>query len=311
MTDSFSFYLRKIKSLRRGRAHGSPTPHKPLLLLTIIDLIEQGAINRNRIEPSPQLVETYLSYYSQVGEGWPRPFLPFFHLKTSGFWHLHARKGQEAALEAAQTFNSMSQLSSIVDYANLDDELFALLLDPPAREVIRQTIIDAYLPTYRTALESVFQHSRNITDVTRLLELQAEGIAVASVPPSPVRSAAFRREIMGLYNYTCAACHLRIVTLDGKAAVDAAHIVPFAESHDDSIGNGLALCKLHHWSFEYGLIVLDDELRVLINSNFDEQGPRALLLRNLNGQRILLPAKKPYFPSLQAVRHHRAKWMIR
>jgi putative restriction endonuclease len=309
MTDRLNFYLHKIKSLRLGRARGTVAPHKPLLLLTIIDLIEQGSISRNRIEPSPQLVETYLSYYSQVGAGWPRPFLPFFHLKTSGFWHLHARKGQEGVLNAAHAFKSMSHLSSVVSHASLDDELFALLLDPAAREVIRQTIIDAHLPAHRAAVESVFQQSRSITEVARLLELQAEGEAVAPVPPSPVRSAAFRREIMGLYNYTCAACRLRIVTLDGKAAVDAAHIVPFAESHDDSIGNGLALCKLHHWSFEYGLIVLDDGLRVLVNNNFDEQGPRALLLSNLNGQHIHLPAKKPYFPSLQAIRRHRAKWL--
>lgn len=311
MTDRLNFYLRQIKRLRLGRARGAAAPHKPLLLLTIIDLIEQGAINRNRVEPSPRLVETYLSYSSQVGAGSPRPFMPFFHLKTSGFWHLHARRGQEAALNAARAFTSMSHLSSVVSHASLDDDLFALLLDPAAREVVRQSIIDAHLPTHRSAVESVFRQSRSITGVARLLELQAEGEAVARVPPSPVRSAAFRREIMGLYDYTCATCRHRVVTLDGRAAVDAAHIVPFAESQDDSIGNGLALCKLHHWSFEYGLIVLDDELRVLVNNNFDERGPRPLLLRNLNGQRIHLPARKPYFPSLQAVRRHRAKWLIR
>ncbi len=55
MADRLNLYLHRIKRLRLDRARGTRAPHKPLLLLTVIDLIEQGAINRNRIEPSPQL----------------------------------------------------------------------------------------------------------------------------------------------------------------------------------------------------------------------------------------------------------------
>jgi putative restriction endonuclease len=310
MHDRLGLYIHKIKRLRIDRARGTPAPHKPLLLLAIIDLIEQGEINGNRIEPSPQLVETYLTYWSQVGaSGLPRPFLPFFHLKTSGFWHLHARHGQRAALEAAHSFKSMSQLSSVVAYATFDEDLFALMLNPEAREVLRQAIIETHLSAQRAAVESIFNQSRQVTDVARLLERQAEENITISIPPSPVRSAAFRREIVRLYNYTCAACRLRIITLDNKTAVDAAHIVPFAESHDDNIGNGLALCKLHHWAFEYGLFVIDDHLHILITDKFDEQGPPTLLLRNLNGKSLHLPSRKPYFPALYAVRQHRTKWL--
>lgn len=308
MPDRLNFYLHKIRKIRIDRARSIPAPHKPILLLAVIDLIEQGAISINRIEPSPQLVETYLNYFAQVSAGLSRPYLPFYHLKTSGFWHLHAQPGQQNALAATKGFKSMSQLASVLAYASFDDELFVLLLQPETRELIRQTIIDAHLSAHRAALESIFQTSQQITDVTRLLEKQAEEKTAISIPPSPVRSAAFRREIMRLYNYTCAACRLRIITLDGKAAVDAAHIVPFAHSHDDSIGNGIALCKLHHWAFEYGLILLDDNLHLLIAENFNEQSPPALLLRNLHGNVIHLPSKKPYQPSLQAVRQHRAMW---
>jgi putative restriction endonuclease len=308
LPDRLTFYLHKIQKLRIDRSRDTPAPHKPVLLLAVIDLIEQGTISVNRIEPSPQLVETYLSYFAQVGAGLPRPYLPFYHLKTSGFWHLHAQPDQQNTLAATKAFTSMSQLAGVVAYASFDDELFALLLEPETRELIRQTIIDAHLSTHRTAIESIFQTSQQITDVARLLERQAEEQTVIAIPPSPVRSAAFRREIMRLYNYTCAACRLRIITLDGKTAVDAAHIVPFAASHDDSIGNGIALCKLHHWAFEYGLILLDDNLHLLVSENFDEQSPPAFLLRNLHSSLIHLPTKKPYQPSLQAVRQHRAIW---
>jgi putative restriction endonuclease len=53
-TDVLTFYLSKITKLRIDRARGNPAPHKPLFLLAVIDLIEQGVI-LDKIEPSPQL----------------------------------------------------------------------------------------------------------------------------------------------------------------------------------------------------------------------------------------------------------------
>lgn len=306
MPSQLNLYLHKLRRLRVDRARGTPAPHKPVLLLAVIDLIEQEEIKRNHIEPSPQLVETYINYWTQITNGLPRPYLPFFHLKTSGFWHLHAQHGQTETLAKTQQFKSMTQLASVVAFASFDDELFALLLQPDTREAIRQTIIDAHLSEHRAAIESVFQTNQQITDVAKLLEQQAEDKTVLNVPPSPVRSAAFRREIVRLYNYTCAACRLRIITLDGKTAVDAAHIIPFSESHDDNIGNGLALCKLHHWAFEYGLISIDDNFCLLVSDAFNEKGNSSMLLRNLNNKSILLPAQKLFFPALHAVRWHRA-----
>ena len=96
MANGLQYYLSKIETLRIGRAHNAPAPHKPLLLLALLDLIESGDINANRIEPSPRLVEAFLRYWEQVGTGHARVFLPFYHLKTSGFWHLHPREGKEA-----------------------------------------------------------------------------------------------------------------------------------------------------------------------------------------------------------------------
>lgn len=310
MRNHLNYYLTKLKHLRIDRARGMPAPHKPLLLLTIFDLIEQGAIQTNQIFPSPQLVETYLKYWTCVSNALPRPYLPFYHLKTSGFWHLHAQRGQQAALATAHTFKAMTQLSSVVAFASLDDELFTLLLYPASREVLRQTIIETYLPEYRSAIEHVVRENRQVTDIEQSLLHQAEEKSPTIVdvaPASPVRSAAFRRVVMKLYNYTCAACHVRIITLDGASAVDAAHIIPFAVSHDDNIGNGLALCKLHHWAFDLGLLSLDDRYKLLVSTAFDEKGPTTFRLRNLCDKSILLPSAKPYFPSLYAMRWHREK----
>ncbi|MDQ3818010.1 MAG: hypothetical protein M3362_09990 [Acidobacteriota bacterium] len=97
MTEPLSHYLNKIEHLRVDRTHSVPAPHKPLLLLTVLDLIERGEITQNRIEVSPLLVETYLNYWKHIQTGQPRIYNPFPRLRTSGFWHLNPHPGQKAA----------------------------------------------------------------------------------------------------------------------------------------------------------------------------------------------------------------------
>jgi putative restriction endonuclease len=72
MPDSLSSYPHKIERLRVNRTHELPASHKPLLLLTVLDLIERGEIGDNRIEVSPLLVETYLNYWKHIPIGQPR-----------------------------------------------------------------------------------------------------------------------------------------------------------------------------------------------------------------------------------------------
>lgn len=308
MSNGLQYYLRKIETLRIGRAHNAPAPHKPLLLLAVLDLIESGEISTNRIEPSPRLVEAFLRYWKHTGIGHARVFLPFYHLKTSGFWHLHPRRGKEAVMGSVRAFNAMSQLAATVAYASLDGELFAPLLSPESREYVRRVIIDTHLSHHRPVIEAILNENKEISNVEQKLLLRAGKVSAADdIPESPIRSAAFRSVIMKLYDYTCAACRLRIVTLDGGTAVDAAHIIPFSVSHDDGIGNGLALCKIHHWAFDGGLLSLDDRYKILVSRAFNETGPASLLLSNLRDNLILLPPQKPFHPALHSVRWHRAR----
>jgi len=64
MPDVLTLYSNKFRKLRIDRARGNPAPHKPLLLLAVIDLIEQGAILKNKIEPSPLIVKSFLKYWN-------------------------------------------------------------------------------------------------------------------------------------------------------------------------------------------------------------------------------------------------------
>ncbi|HMS39113.1 MAG TPA: HNH endonuclease [Pyrinomonadaceae bacterium] len=308
MPDILSYYLNKIERLRIDRSHGKPAPHKPILLLAIIDLFEQGAIRTNKIEPSPQIVESFLKFWHLISLDKPRIFLPFFHLKSDKFWHLHAKAGSEQLLSVTKQLNSMAQLASVVAFASLDENLFLLLHRADTREVIRQKIIEVYFSEQAENFRAVIAENLEINNIENLLLESAESKNTEiskNISDTPKRNIAFRRVIIRLYDYTCAACLLRIITLDGETAVEAAHIFPFAKSYDDSIGNGLSLCPLHHWAFDKGLFSIDNNYKIIVSTNFEESGNESFLLRSLQTKEIYLPKEKPFRPSLTMIRWHR------
>jgi putative restriction endonuclease len=110
---------------------------------------------------------------------------------------------------------------------------------------------------------------------------------------------------MQIYDFTCAACHYRIITANGESCVDAAHIYPFSESKDDSIGNGISLCKFHHWAFDKGLFSINDNYKLIVAKSFSESGNEHFSLHNLQSKTILLPKERPFRPSVSMLRWHR------
>jgi len=72
----------------RGECRGK-APHKPLLLLCLLDLADAGDLPSRAFTRSPGLVLRFRSYGSIVTDRWPTRLdirLPFFHLSSQGFW---------------------------------------------------------------------------------------------------------------------------------------------------------------------------------------------------------------------------------
>jgi putative restriction endonuclease len=68
-------------------------PHKPILLLCVLDLLDSGEISSNLVEISDDFAELFSRYRERVLL-FTRPgnlVLPFFHLQGDGFWHLLPR----------------------------------------------------------------------------------------------------------------------------------------------------------------------------------------------------------------------------
>ncbi|MDH4206234.1 MAG: hypothetical protein OEV45_11975 [Desulfobacteraceae bacterium] len=67
---SLDQYLKSFSRLRTDKRWSSFTtrqaPHKPFLLLSIMDLIVQGSITKIFIEPSFELLDTFNTYWNSI-----------------------------------------------------------------------------------------------------------------------------------------------------------------------------------------------------------------------------------------------------
>jgi putative restriction endonuclease len=137
--------LRTDKNRKRWSALTSfQAPHKPFLLLSIMDLIAQGLIAQNFIEPSFELLDTFNTYWNSVMPLGSKTSMayPFYHMRTELFWQLMPNEGYKN--QAGLTVSSMVKLREIYSGARIDKELFQLMCKPETREQLKVVLIKTY-----------------------------------------------------------------------------------------------------------------------------------------------------------------------
>jgi putative restriction endonuclease len=289
-------------------------PHKPLLLLSVLDLFEQGIVESNLIELTSDLGELFSQYWAKV-----LPFdrrgnivLPFFHLRSEGFWHLLPRPGKEEALSAASQMRSLSQLREMIIGAQLDETLYQLLCVREPRDLLRSVLIQTYFEPEQQVLlleqgainyES-FLYSKKLLE-QREQQTISEMLAEEETYRSAARDQGFRRAVVTAYAHRCALCGVRVRTLDGHTVVTAAHIVPWSVGHDDRPANGMALCRTCHWIFDEGLLSVSLAYEILASNDLRVIDNLPGYLIGLEGRSIVRPVKRVYWPDPESLRWHR------
>lgn len=300
-------YLKKILNLKRAFRKGNYAPHKPILLLALFESIDKGEIKENKIFITPLLVGRFKDYWSWlVKESLFKPnfALPFFHLRSEEFWHLQTIIGREVLLTSSFSIKSFGQLKESVDYAYLDDELFSLLLVTEIRKKFLQAILSHYFNS-----ATIYGHSTIFDDYKRQMlnesSLEYKRLAAqADEEEVFVRNGIFKKVVPQIYNYTCCATGLKIISGYDIQMVDACHIVPFSISHDDTITNGLSFCPNLHRAFDRGLITISENYQITVSNSFVESGEGSIF-KSLQGKSILLPEQKKYLPSQDNLFWHR------
>lgn len=294
-------WLAKLRRLHpaigRGACRGS-APHKPLLLLSLLDQIEGGELAERRFARSPGLVLRFRTYGSLVNERWPTRLdirMPLYYLRSQSFWTAH-QEDQSPAHSPESCFA-----------CEMTESFFEAALDPGFRLDARLLLIATYFtPAEQIALlESMrlgkYRDERH-PDRTRVIE-EAEKAAVKNG-----RSARFAVQVVAGYHYTCALTGLRCMTTDGATIVDAAHIDPWSRSRNDNPTNGLALCKNAHWSFDQGLWSVNQDGKIIIATaaRFLESSPTAaLLLQTYAGNLLSYAPRTTLRPNHDNFKSHR------
>lgn len=279
----------------RGACRGN-APHKPLLLLALLDMAESGEIVSRAFTRSPGLVLRFRSYGCIAADRWPTrldPRMPFYYLSTQGFWD-----PLDAEMRRAH-----SAESCIV--CEMHPEFYELLMDPGFRLKARMVLISRYFePAERIGLFESMGLQAAISEPKGAERILGEAVEAAK---RKGRNARFAVRVVADYRYTCALTGYQCTTGDGGSIVDAAHIEAWARTQNDDVTNGLALSKNAHWMFDEGLWSVDEQLRVVVDPmRFREAGPDSMRLMSFAGRHLQFDPASKLRPSLVFLRQHRA-----
>lgn len=298
---------------------GGQAPYQPLLLLSLLEMIDQKIVIENKFRLSPELISIFIKYREKLSNSYYQADLaqPFYYMsnKKDSFWHLVPKPGHDLILTTGMRLNTLKKLRASISYGCFDDELFSLLQSTTNRNILSGILIDKWFPSQLEKFQQLLQ-IKSFDELRYLLRESGGAIysmdEMADELKNEVRDAAFRKNLIALYDQRCAFCHLRVIGMNQDNIVDGAHIKPFAIFRDNRYENGLALCKNHHWAFDRGWFGVSNDYRILIpQDRFQEESPEnSKAMKDFSGQELYLPLQERFRPSTEALSWHREKWMI-
>lgn len=320
-------YITQFARLRRAPgavwsvATKKQAPHKPILLLAVLDLVARGTITSPLVAVTGDLVELnelFNFYWRRIiplGQTSSIAF-PFSRLHNEPFWELVPLPEKEITQAAINNITSVSQLRMLALGAQMDADLFHYMLLPESRNALREALLQGcFSDQARAALEEqavvnaeAFSYSLELEQISHL-PLVCETLE-AYTYKAAVRDQGFRRVVVSTYDHRCALCGVRIITPEGHTVVDAAHIIPWSRSRNDDIRNGMALCKLCHWAFDEGMMGVSDNYDVITSRQIGANPNTPGFLLTLGGRSIIPPPDRDLWPSQHYLAEHRKEWRL-
>ena len=308
------YYISCFKKLKRAPNLGG-APHKPILLLSVIDCFDAGYINSEKIYITAELMAYFKSNWNfYVMTKHTMNFtLPFFHMSREPFWTLVEKRGYDIELTSKNSIKSFNALYRTTEYAEIDKELAILFMNTEARYILKEALLELYFPlstqqkTNTYYLDSIAKDILNESGATYRKKLEKISKSMNEDEYQEeifLRGSVFKQYIPKIYDQTCCITGYRISSLFNISMIDACHIIPFSESYDDTIGNGLSLCPNIHRAFDRGLITIDEDYKIIISSNFEEDLNNPFSLKKFDNKKILLPFKKLYAPKKENLLWH-------
>ena len=150
---------------------------KVTLLLTVIDLVENGKIKNNEIRLNQELQKSFDEHCMKfLSSSLFDVYIPFWYLSRESFWHIVPLRDKDDVLELIDDPNqkpSKAKLEDSVNYAELDENLFFLMTLSSGRKQLRAALISScfgYNEETTLALSTDHSVEEEYTDVSKLYE---------------------------------------------------------------------------------------------------------------------------------------------
>ena len=237
-------WLGKLANLNVARTAGiGVAPHKPLMLFSVMDLMETGLLRDRWVRYNADLVTRFRDYWPHVNErrgNQPEITMPFNALGGD----------RDAVWKRFDEHGNPSKSKLTTRLCELDADFHQCLQDPEFRQLARRLLIATYFtPPEQASLCSHF--GLPVPDTAEMNAFKQDREAFRKCQKKG-RDSRFRYDVATGYLYTCALTGYRLECTQGYM-VQACHIHDHAKSGNDDPANGLALTPDAHWMFDKGL----------------------------------------------------------
>lgn len=306
-------YLRAFAKLKRGSTKYGPAPHKLVFLISLIELVDNYVVTNNQFEVNAELVATFKENWLLLVPTMHQPDFtqPFYYLQSdkvdkSSFWMLKPNFGMQINAH----IKSVAKLSEVCAFGYFDEELTLLLHNQVNRNIFINFLLDNYFAEekskYFLAKNSGNGYLKDQEDYV-LNEPQVHQTRIIAYAEEDVfvRNGFFKKQVPQVYRGKCSFTGMQLSNTFGYSFVDACHIVPFSQTQNDKVTNGIALCPNLHRAFDRGLVSISMEHTILVSDHLIENEKNDYSLKRLAGRKILLPTKEIHFPDQTALAWHR------
>lgn len=142
-------YVEFFRNLSTGVQNGIKLPHKAVLLISILTLVDNGTITENKIPLDKTIANAFASTWGDYLHNTKTPsvWIPFWYMKSEPFWHFKAL-ADENILQNLLCFAghpSVGQMRNVIKYAYVDEQLFSLMQERDERQKLKVALIETYL----------------------------------------------------------------------------------------------------------------------------------------------------------------------
>ena len=292
--------LQRFQSLNVWRSGDLRAPHKPLLVLWAIGRCLRGEPRLASYELVDQELGGLLRRF-----GPHREIIhtedPFWRLQRDNVWEVDRPKLVRTNLVGGAY---KSDLRRHHIRGGLTETDYAILQGQPGlAKRVADCLVACHFPVSLHAL--VLEATAVPIDPVNESDAQNGEDWVAARRRR--RGPGFRAHVLEAYGSRCAVCEFALRHHDVPLAIEAAHIKWHEANAPDVIGNGLALCALHHDLFDLGTFTLLPELRVIVADSVQGAGVEAAL-RRYHREPLRAPPREGYpQPDAEFLAWHRSE----